>query len=461
MSLFVGPSYPLATGKASRQRTVNMYLSPIETAEKSRFILQGVPGLVQIDDLGNETRNVFVAGSRMFAVIGDELMELYASGASTSRGTLVTASGAVSMAYGTTQLVIVDGDNGYTFTLSSNTFAQITDPDFPGADCVRYLDGFFVFTRGTTQQATVSAIDDASSIDALDFASAESNPDHIVASVVAHREVVYFGENTIERWFNAGGSYPFSRDSAATAEVGCMAAGSVAILDNAAFWIGRDRNGSGIVFRDVDRQPQRVSNIAVEEALQSSSDLSQAVAYAYQMDGLSFYCINAPGLSATWCYEVASGAWHERCDLDGLGQFKAHRITHAAHFGGVTYAFSGDGIWYRMDRTVNTFDGDPIKRTRISPHEVLPLRERRKVSRFVLDCVTGESDQGDDDLVVELSWSDDGGYTWSDPVAQPYGPVGNYHPRLVWHRLGTARDRVWRVDFDGAAPWAIVSGEAG
>ena len=460
MTLFVGPSYALAARKASAQRCVNMYLVPMETAAKSQFILQSVPGLVYVGNLGGAVRGVFVAGRRMFAVVGGSLMELYANGTHAVRGALASASGEVGMAYGTTQLVVVDGANGYVLTLASNAFAGISDPDWPGADEVAYLDGFFILTRQDSQQAYVTAIDNAAAIDALDFASAESNPDNIMATVVSHREVVYLGERTIERWFNAGGAdYPFARDAAATAEIGCLAPDSVAMLDNAIFWIGRDVNGSGIVFRDVDRQPARVSTIAVEEALQSSSDLAAAVSYVYQMHGQSFYCINAPGLTATWCYEVATGAWHERCDLDGFGQFKAHRVTHMAYLDGAQYAFDALGNWYTVSAGSYTFDGDTIKRTRISPNDVAPLLERRFYSRFALDCTAGESAQGDEP-VVELSWSDNGGYTWGDPVSMPYGPVGEYHPRIVWRRLGSARDRVWRVDFDGNAPFAIIAGES-
>lgn len=457
--MFVGPSYELAARKASAQRCVNMYLTPMETQAKARFILQSVPGLVLIDGMGAVTRGGYVAGTRMFAVFGDGLYELYANGTSALRGTLATETGPVEMIHGTTQLVLVDGPNGYVLTLASNAFAAITDPDFPGADSVGYLDGRFILSRGESQQFYITEIDDASDIDALNYASSESNPDNIVATAVVHREVVYLGENGLERWFSSGGEFPLARDSAATAEIGCIAGGSVKVLDNALFWIGRDRNGSGIVYRDVDRQPVRVSTIAVEQALQGSDNLAGAVAYVYQQDGQSFYCINASGLSATWCYEVATGAWHERCDLDEVGQFKAHRVTHMVHLNGIHYGFDADGNWYRVDRETYMFDADTIRRTRISPNDVAPLRDFKRYSQFVLDCTAGESAQSDNPI-VELSWSDDGGYTWGDAVAMPYGPVGEYHPRLVWRRLGRARDRVWRVDFDGDAPFSIISGEA-
>ena len=88
------------------------------------------------------------------------------------------------MASGHTQLVIVDGPRGYVLMLATNAFVQITDPDWPGADQVEFLDGFFIFTRESSEEVYVSAIDDATSIDALDFASAESYADPVMAVAV-------------------------------------------------------------------------------------------------------------------------------------------------------------------------------------------------------------------------------------------------------------------------------------
>lgn len=459
MTPFVGPSYALANRKASVQRAVNLFLVGMETASKAQFVMYSAPGLESLDAMTAPCRGVCVANGRLFVVGGSSLYEIDSAGVPTELGTLLTGSGPVSMAYGLSQLVIVDGTNGYVLTLATDAFANISDPDWPGANAVGYLDGFFVLTKTGSQQAYVTSIDDATAIDALDFASAESNPDNIVTHVVAHREIVYLGDVTIERWFNAGASdYPFARDTAATAEIGCMASGSAKIIDNSFFWVGRDINGNGFVFRDVNRQPQRISTAAIEEALQGSSDLSQATAYTYQMGGLSFYCLNAPGLSSTWVYEVSTGTWHERCDLDALGQFKALRVTHTAFAHGKQFAFDADGVIYEMRSDLNTFDGDPIKRTRISPNDVTPMRDRAFYSEFAIDCTTGEAPQGVSPQ-IELSWSDDGGYTWGNPVQRSAGRVGEYQPRVVWHRLGSARDRVWRIDFAENVPFSIISAD--
>lgn len=455
----VGPSYNLENRKASVQRSVNLFLAGMETQSKAQFILQSAPGLVLKSTAGHVTRGVINAGGRLFGVFGTTLYEIASDGTLTSRGTLSPSTGEVSMEYGLTQLVTVDGDNGYTLTLTTNTFAQITDPDFPGADTVSYLNAYFYFSRGTGQQFTQTAIDDASDIDALDFASSESRPDKLVTHLTSNNEFIALGEITTERWFpNPGGEFSLARDSAANSEMGCIARSSAKRIDNSFFWIGRDKNGIGYVLRDIDRQPKRISTVRVEEVLQSSTDLTAAVAYTYQQGGRAFYCINAPGLTSTWCYEVSSGTWHERCDLDGDGQFKALRVTHAAYCYGKQWAFDADGKVYWMDPTVNTYAGDTLKRTRISPNDVTAMRDRQFFSEFALDCNTGEAPQATSP-VVSLSWSDDGGFTWSNPVTRSAGAVGEYKPRVLWSRLGSARDRVWRIDFSDDAPFNIINAE--
>ena len=77
---------------------------------------------------------------------------------------------------------------------------------------------------------------------------------------------------------------------------------------------------------------------------------------------------------------------------------------------------------------------------------------------FVLDCTTGAAATGEPQ--VELSFSNDGGASFGNPVLRSAGSLGNRYQRLVWRRLGRARDRVWRVRFSADAPFAIVSGEA-
>ena len=459
---FVGPSYQTFDGRASRSRSVNLYLAAMEAPAKAQFVLASVPGLIQRAASGAVVRGCIDAGGRAFVVAGSTLYELSAAWGLTARGTLSTSSGIVSMAWGLTQLVVADGPNGYVLNLGTNAFAQITDPDWPGASSVGYLNGFFTLVVPGGQQAYVTSIDDATNIDALDFVSAERVPDDLVSQAIVFGEQWLLGSLSSEVWSASGAQsadYPLQRNNGANSDIGCMSAGSVKVLDNGFMMLGRDANGGGMVYRANGLQLQRVSTQAIEQALSASSDLSQAVAWVYQQDGLTHYCLNAPGLSSTWCYEVSTGQWHERCDLDGAGELAAGRVTHAMYSHGAVVGFDADGKVYELRRDTYTNAGDALVRLRVSPNDVVPSRDRLFYSEFAADVTTGLAPQGEE-YFAELGYSNDGGNTWGPYLARSVGKVGEFFARLFWTRLGQARDRVWRLRYSGNTPFTIVSGEA-
>lgn len=456
---FVGPSYALANRKASIQRSVNMRLVGLEAQGKAPFMLESMPGLAVFSTLSGVVRGGIQAAGRAFFAAGSTLYEVLADGSNASRGTLATASGPVEMAYGLTQLVIVDGANGYVLNLSSNLFSNITSAAFYGSTRVEFLDNYFLFIRPDTQQFYITAINDATNLDALDFASAESSPDNLVSLVVDHAEAWMMGSNTTEIFFNSGNAdFPFERNRGAILEVGCISPYSARKIDNSVFWIGQDTNGSGIVYRANGYQPQRISTRAIEETLQASSDLSAAVAFCWQENGLTYYAINAPGLTQTLVYEVAAGQWFDWCDIDGVGQFEACRaVNHVFAFGKHLIGGS-DGVVYRMGVDVHKNGSDPLVRERTSPHDAKPGRGRVPYQSFWLDCTTGDASS---DMPIEMSYTNDSGDNWSDPKVRNIGAAGNRVARVLWNsRLGLSRDRVWRVRFSGDAPFSIIDGGA-
>ena len=454
--MIVGPSYSLQTRKAAVQRALNYMLRSVEPGnEKGGFFLQQTPGLTLFASLGAEVRGGLNVGGRCFVVAGALLYEVAANGVATLRGTLSTSTGAVDMAVGVLQLVIVDGANGYVLTLASNVFGKITDPDFYGSPRVGYVDGFFVFVRPGTQQFYISAIDNANDLDALDFASAESSPDLLISLVVTQREVWLMGAVTTEVWFNAGSAFPFARVQGATLEVGCLAPQSAQKLDNTVIWLGRDANGVGMVWRAEGYQPRRISTHAVEETLRASTGIESATAYCYQQDGQSFYCLNAPGLDTTWVYDASVGQWHERAE-SVAGVLAPHRALAHVHAHGRNLVGDAVGKLYAFDPDKNTNDGDVLYRERTSPHEAAPNRARVMFEKLRLDVEVGQTGQGVTP-VIELQWSNDGGFTWGNWLARSLGEVGQYAQPVVWHRLGQARDRVWRIRCTDDARASIVN----
>lgn len=451
--MIIGPSYQLADSRAAIQRSVGWQLRPVESGnEKSAFFLQQVPGLTRLASLGAEIRGAWWTGSRCFVVAGDELLEMDSAWNSTSRGTLNSSTGPVSIAQGLLSLVLVDGVYGYAFTLASDTFAQITDTDFMPADTVAFLDGRSIFNATGTQQFFWSAgIDTATDYDALDFASAESAPDDIVAVMVDHREVWLFGTTTSEVWFAApSGDQVYQRNNGASIEVGCAAAHSIVQMDNSIYWIGQDKRGRGHVYTaggSSGYQPLIVSTEAVSKLLQSSTDLSAARAFVYQLGKQQLMCIKAPGLEQTLCYDPSVGnpayGWHDRCELiDGdLHQWRPDVFVFAH---GVPVVGDSTGGLYKIDPDAFTNDGDPLPRIRTSPHSTTPGRRRVFFDSLRADVTVGEAPTGVTPS-IEMRYSNDGGKTWGNWAAKSTGEIGEYSTDVKWDRLGSARDRVWQL----------------
>src|SRR4051812_44760723 len=110
------------------------------------------------------------AGTALFVVVEDTLYSVAPDGTRTSRGILHTRRGHVGMKIGLTQLVIVDGANGYVYDLLSSTFTEITADGWLGSNTVEYLDGYFTFIDPGTQTFYISQLENATALDALEFA---------------------------------------------------------------------------------------------------------------------------------------------------------------------------------------------------------------------------------------------------------------------------------------------------
>ena len=329
----LGSSYVARSVNAADSRMINLFPEVLNEGKEAAF-LQRAPGLRLVATVGDgPIRGMWKFGDFLYVVSGGNLFRVDTNYQVTNLG-LVNGSGPVSMTDNGEQLFIACNPDAFIYNALTGVFGRITDPDFPGAVTVGYLDGYFVFNQPNTQRLWVTSLNDGTQIDALDFASAEGNPDDIVALIVDHREVWLFGNNTIEVWYNAGQpDFPLARIQGAFMEVGCLAPYSVAKLDNSVFWLGSDARGNGIVYRAEGYRGKRVSTHAVEWQIQQYGVLSDAIAYTYQQDGHSFYVLIFPTADKTWVYDVSTGAWHERAAWDGV-QFRRHRSNCQANFNG-------------------------------------------------------------------------------------------------------------------------------
>ena len=387
----LGSSYVIRSVNAADNRMVNLYPEVIPEGGKEPAYLQRCPGLSFRKTVGTgPIRGLWTLGDYLYVVSGNEFYKLdrnynfsglnqllsenggfilledddaiLLESALPSYVGLISGTGPVSMADNGTQIFIAANPDGYIYNSLTDSFQQITDPDFPGAVTVGYLDGYFVFNEPNSQRVWVTQLLDGLSIDPLDFASAEGSPDGLVSLIIDHREAWLFGTNSVEVWYNSGDAdFPLTRIQGAYNEIGCIAPYSVAKMDNSVFWLGADARGQGIVYRANGYQGIRVSTHAVEFAIQGYRNLADAVGYTYQQDGHTFYVLNFTDADTTWVFDAATGAWHERAGFRN-GDFKRHRGNNHARFNGEPIV--GDyqnGKLYAFDLDVYADDGQVQK----------------------------------------------------------------------------------------------------
>ena len=324
----LGSTYVARSVNAADARMVNLFPEIVPEAGKEPAFLNRAPGLNLLNTIGTgPIRGLWAFSSNDgtgFVVSGTQLFKIDNAYAATLIGN-VSGTGPVSMADNGTQLFIAANGPSYIYNATTNAFGPITDPDFPGAVTVAYLDGYFVFNEPNSQKMWVTAFLDGTSIDPLEFQQTAASPDGLVAVIANFREVWAFGTNSIEVWSDTAAlDFPLERIPGAFNELGCAAPYSIAKMDNSLFWLGRDRRGQGIVYRANGYAGQRISTHAVEWQIQQYSDLTDAVAYTYQQDGHNFYVLIFPTANTTWVYDAATQAWHERAGFAN-GDFTRHR----------------------------------------------------------------------------------------------------------------------------------------
>ena len=496
----LGSAYVARSINAADNRMVNLFPEIVPEAGKEPAFLNRAPGLRLLTTAGQgPIRGLWNYGGIAYIVSGDTLYSMAGFGTPVVIGT-VSGTGPVSMVDNGTQLFIACGGPSYIYNNSTGDFGPITDPDFPGALTVGYLDGYFVFIEPNSQKVWVTTLLDGTSIEPLDFASAEGNPDNLVSMIVDHREAWLFGTNSVEVWYDAGNAdFPLQRIQGAYNEIGCAATFSVAKLDNGLFWLGSDARGQGIVYRSQGYSGQRISTHAIEYAIAQYGNISDAIAYTYQQEGHSFYVLTFPSANATWVYDVSTQAWHERAGFDN-GNFTRHRSNcQMAYNSEVVVGDYANGNLYAFDLDVYADNGNTQKWLR--SWRALPTGQnnltRTAHHSLQLDCesgvginnsigldpifiltesglfittesgnylvsVSGEENTIGFDPKAMLRWSDDGGHTWSNEHWSSMGKIGVYQHRVFWRRLGMTlklRDRVYEVSGTDPVKIAIMGAE--
>jgi hypothetical protein len=456
---FATNSYKSQSLPISAQRVVNMYAERQPPDAKTDVAVFGCPGLVQFATCGaGPVRGMHKMGGVLYVVSGVRLYSVSSAGVATDIGGSISGTAPVSMDDNGSQLVIVNGTNGYLYSATLG-FVLITDTDFNAAETVQFFDQRFYLDWKNTNKFFGSDLLDGTSYNALVFASAEARPDNVKAMVLNKQILLVFGDATIEPWQDVGAAnMPLERVPGVVIERGLSAPRATAKADNTVFFLGDDRR----YYRLDGLTPVGVSTPALDAEWQNYSTVSDSFCFSYPWAGHKFVVVQHPTANTTFELDVSTGLWHEResWDINGrsLGRWRANCHVSCYDKELIGDAFSG-AIGYLSATTYDEF-GNVVPGLATSSPVHDKDQKRLFISRLQLDIEAGVgvSDGQGSDPQWMLRISKDGGRTYTNrQIWRSAGAIGNYRTRLRWLRLGQARERVFELTTTDPVKRTIIS----
>ena len=424
----------------SAQECTNFYPNIAQAPALNQETLFGTPGLEQVAFASALSRNrgAHEMNGVPYFVIGDTLYSMASDFALTSRGT-ITGTGRVSMADNGTQMLILDpGGNGFVYNHTTTTLTQITDPDFTAngnPQIVVYIDGFFCLTTDS-KKFIVSALNDGLNYNALDFGTAESDPDEIVAPVVFKNQLFIGGSQTIEAFQNIGGAdFPFQRTGLFLSK-GIASPFSIQSMLDTFVFVGSGQNESPAIWALNGNSVVKISTTAIDKELNklTEAQIADIYSWAYAQKGAYFVGFALPG--TTFVYDTISKRWHERKSLIE-GSLGAYRVTSLVRAYNQIWAGDlVDGRIGRLDQEVYKEYESVIQRTIVTQ----PFQQNMDAflvpeMEMTLESGVGNTDTVDPQIGMARSKN---GKTWADTRYRKLGKIGEFDHRAIWRRNGRA-----------------------
>ena len=458
-------------------RLVNCYAVAAGEEGKTAINLTADDGLevFSSDTATGEGRGLIVLGNTLYAISGNSVHSVDTTGTASVIGAM-PSTGHVAWAVNRQQPFqeIMLACDGLPFRIQNNTFYAIDNAALEGPTGVTFLDGFLITNSPrAVGRYQWSGIDDATSWDGADFASAETNPDPLVGVATMGQVLVLAGTRSTE-WHqpttDTNGNFTFSRVNATG--FGCMSARTIRKVSivtkekvtETVGWIACDGQGeySGVILLE-DYSARRISNEALDRVIAAEPDKSLIRATSWVNRGHGFYAISGTGW--TWVYDTATQLWHERESIGDDGQPTHWKVAHVISFNGSLIAQDRDtGALYRMAHDIyDEADSDLVVTIQPPPLHAYP--QRLQIDAVWLDIVPGVGLIGrpwggadssevtaDESLPtadesypdgyantypqVSMSLSRDG-KTWGDEMLRDIGRTHESQRRIYWRQLGT------------------------
>lgn len=427
----------------------------------SNGYLRPSDGIVQFGSGPGMDRGGINWDGTCYRVMGPNLVYVSSSGIVNTLGYVGGADGDyVSMDYSFDRLAIAS--SGALFYWDGSSLTKVGDPDLGTVLDVRWVDGYFMTTDGTS--LVVTELTDPTQINPLKYGSSEADPDPIKAILKLRNEIYALNRYTIEVFDNVGGNlFPFQRIEGAQIQKGVIGTHACCVYADAIAFMGGSRNEPPAIYIGANSGTAKISTREIDTILlgYTEDQLAQVKLEARNDKANHHLWIHLP--DRTLVYDNAASSATEEpvwfTMVSGLAGFSEYRARNAVWcynqwIVGDTQSFNL-GV---LDDSISSHWGTA---TRWEFGTTIVYNGSRGVIFHELELIplAGRVALGADPT-ISTSYSVDG-ETWSQPKRVRVGTIGNRSKRLVWFQQGVMRNwRIQRFQGDSDAHLSFIRLEA-
>ncbi len=440
----VAVTFPLSTAPGNRAqesggRLINCYAEPTQDSSGRAAIYRRNAGLKAFATSNQSGfRGAITLPGTVYAAFEDQLLTgSSAGGALTVHGSLAGSDKTIfARNQNSVPDVVAITENGAS-AVTSGGVIDYPDADIGQPNSAAWISGYFIFTYGNGK-IQASGLN-STSINTLDFVTAESNPDGLLRGIAFNNMFLAFGPNSCEFYsttsINETG-FPLNRSTATPHGLGARfaIAGHEDGYGKALLWV---TSGNRVTMLKGGFDPVEVSTSDLDRLIAKVTDKDTLEACIHIENGIPWWTLSCPDWS--WSLNLNTLKWSERASW----LMPRWRGTQTCYVNGKWIIGDTDsGDLFEIDPSTSNEGTNPL-RYELESALVRKFPDRIPVMRADLDVTVGigsvlGATVNETHPKIEISMSRDGGVNWDAPRVLELGEQSNSDLRVYATRFGTA-----------------------
>lgn len=457
-------SAPGASTDESAGRLINAYAEPlgkdVEAGKKTKppgVVWRKSPGLTLFGTSANTGfRGAQLVNSSLYAAWSGKASFFDSTGAETALTGTLNGTEKVFWARNnktpTPDLVCVAPGTG-GFIVTSSAVSSWSAAGAPNS--VSFMDSYFLLTYG---DGTIQASDqNATTINTLNKTTAQSKPGGLIRGLPFNGQFFALGTSFGEVYSDTANptGFPFTRSY--VLQRGLLSPYGIAGLEDgfgsALIWVADDNS---VVQHNGTPNPLKISPPDLDRLIAGVTTKTDLEASVYISGGHPKWRLTCS--TFTWEFDIGSQKWNE---VSSYQQLRTRAVGSHYAFGKWITGDTQAGQLIYIDNTNYGEVGNPLQFT-VESGPVVAFPNRTRVARADFNFVTGVGQATGIDPTqttpsVGISWSDDGGTTWSRELVRSLG-IQATPTRITVLRSGMTgvQGRRWRLRISDAVYVAFL-----